>query len=299
MLGCGGAPLPAGPLEGAEPARRLAEGLGFTEGPLWDGRGERLLFTSLDEPLRSSGGRILAWSEPGKLETLRQPSGNANGLAFAPDGALLCAEHGSRGVTRRSAEGAFVPLADPPSGAPFNAPNDLAVRSDGTLYFTDPDFVGPEPPVLGFSAVWRLAPGSREAVTEAVLDGPNGLALAPDEHTLYVADMRRGRVLAFDVAPSGALSTERPFAASLPLADGLAVDGAGNVFVATAREDRGAVVAFAPDGWCWGSIPFPEPVRNCAFGGPDRRTLFVTAGGSLWSVRLPRALPANPLPGSR
>lgn len=265
---------------------RLATGLGFTEGPLWDPARGGLLFSALDRPLAGDGGRILFLDGAGTLTTERAPSGNANGLAFAPDGALLAAEHASRSVTRRDpASGRVTTLLAGFAGGPLNAPNDLAVRADGTLYATDPDLIGPPPPRPGFEGLYRLAPGAAEAQLEARLAGPNGVALAPDERTLYVSETRNGRVLAFPVEPSGALGPARELARDLPLADGLAVGPAGELLVATAVGARGAIAILAPDGTRRGAIALPEPARNCALGGADGATLFATAGGSVYAVR--------------
>lgn len=287
LLACGDrSPDGHDPLPGAGVPRRVVGGLVFTEGPLWDEARGGLLFTELERPLRGCGGRILFWQEPSTLTTLRAPSCNANGLALDRDGALLAAEHGSRSITRQDPEGQRATLVAGYGGQPLNAPNDLALRSDGTLYFTDPDFVGPAPPLLGFNGLYRLVPGEPEPRLEARLDGPNGVALAPDEATLYVSEMRLGEVLAFDVLPSGELGGRRVLARDAPDADGLAVDVEGNVYVATSAGETGAVLVFGPDGTRRGSIAIDEPARNCAFGGADRRTLFVTAGGSVWSVRM-------------
>ena len=282
------------PLAGIDgPATLVVTGYPFTEGPLWDERRGGLLFSQLDTPSnRCDGGATYLLTLPADVRAVRDPSCNANGLAFDPGGALLAAEHGSRSVTRSPADGAPRPLAERFDGKPFNAPNDVVVRSDGTVYFTDPSFIRVAAPRLGFDGLYRIEPDGETVVLEARLHSPNGVALSPDERTLYVSNMRRNEVVAFAVGPKGELDDERVFATGAPMADGLTVDANGNLFVATrvVRKDReeaaGAVLAFAPNGRRWGSIEVGETARNCAFGGEDRRTLFIAAGASIYSIRL-------------
>lgn len=280
------------PLAGFRPeATRVATGFGsLTEGPLWSDALGGLLFSALDAPTRECTGRTLLLRPPDRVEVLRDPSCNGNGLAFDSAGRLLVAEHGSRSLRRELAEGGFETLVSHYEGLPLNAPNDLAVRSDGTIYFTDPDFVRPAPPRLGFNGLFRYGAGA-ELVLEARMDSPNGVALSPDEATLYVTNMQRGKLEAFRVLADGSLDGRRTLISGLASPDGMTVDPAGNLYVALQRGGRGAVAVHAPDGRRWGEIAIPEPARNCAIGGKNRRTLFVTAGTSVYRVDL--AIPGS------
>lgn len=273
---------PTDPLEGASGARLIQGGFAFLEGPHWtDGA---LLFTDIP---RSTIHRLTL---PDTVEELRNPSGAANGLATLPDGRLLAAEHENRRVSVTEADGSVVGFATDFEGSAFHSPNDLAVRADGTVYFSDPPYgLDGRPRELDFNGVFRRAPdGALETVWRGDASSrPNGVALSPDASVLYVAYTAAGLVRAFDVAADGSTSGERIFAEGTPNADGMAVDADGNLFVATAD----GVVALAPDGSRWGTLEVPETPSNCAFGGPDGRTLFVTARSGLYAfdLRVPGA----------
>ena len=220
----------------------------------------------------------------------RADSGQSNGLNSDEDGLLLAAEHANRRVSRTLANGTVVTVASEYLGDPLNSPNDIAVRSDGTIYFTDPPFgINPATQqVLEFNGVFRVAPdGELTAEREgAKSTRPNGVVLSPDERILYVSDSAGG-VMAFDVNPDGSLSTERPFTTALDIADGMAIDAAGNLFVTT----HNGVEVFDPSGSPWGIIEVPDGrfPPNCAFGGTDARTLYITAEEAVYRVLL-----ANP-----
>jgi gluconolactonase len=178
------------------------------------------------------------------------------------------------------------------NGQRFSSPNDIAVRSDGTVYFTDPDYglTLPGDREIAFNGVFRVPPGGA-AVAEwqgtVGVNQPNGVVLSPDEQTLYVTDTHQGRLLAFDVAGDGSLSGLRVLRAGLQIPDGMSVDVDGNVWIATWAPSLEVVTA---DGTPWGTVPLPQSGTNCAFGGADLRTLYVTAGTGLFSL-------ATTLPG--
>ena len=268
---------PPSPLDGASEARLLRDGFGFLEGPHWVG--DALLFTDIP---RST---IHRFTPPDAFDVFRMPSGAANGLATLPDGRLLAAEHQNRRVSVTEDDGSVTSFAADFDGGAFHSPNDLAVRSDGTVYFTDPPYgLDGRPRELDFNGVFRRAPdGSVDAIWRGAVDSrPNGVALSPDESILYVALTSAGEVLAFDVAADGSASGERRFVDGTPNADGMAVDADGNLFVTTAE----GVAVFAPDGARWGTLSVPETPANCAFGGADGATLFVTARTGLYAIDL-------------
>ena len=262
----------------------VADGFNFTEGPTWRAADQKLLFT--DIPANT----IYELTPPSTIEVFRADSSNANGLDSDVDGLLLAAEHGSRRVSRTLADGTIVDVASEYLGDPLNSPNDIAVRSDGTIYFTDPPYgISPGQQVLEFNGVFRVAPnGDLTAEWEgATSTRPNGLVLSTDELTLYVADTTGNVVMAFDVASDGSLSVPRTFIDDVTGPDGMAIDAEGNLFV----TDTTGVRVYDPDGNLWGTIEVPDNrvPANCAFGGEDARTLYITARQALYEVLL-----ANP-----
>lgn len=267
------------PLEGLGAIELAAGGLQFAEGPVW--RGDHVLFTDIDADT------IYRLDPPSGLSTFRTPSDQANGLALDIDGTLLAAEHATRRLSRTQAGGTVVSLVETWMGDRFNSPNDLAVRSDGTVYFTDPDYglADLNDRELAFNGLFRL---TSVGVVEVEWQGtppvnqPNGIALSPDETVLYLVDTEQGEIRAFDVAADGSLSGERLFAGSLSVPDGLCVDRGGNVWVATWGE---GLVALAPDGSRWGAVALPNAATNCTFGETFDRDLYVTTLDTLYRLR--------------
>lgn len=265
---------------------KLAGGFKFTEGPTSDADGT-VYFT--DQP----NDRILKWSVDGQLTTFLQPAGRANGMCFDRQGRLIaCADETNAlwriDVTRRT----VTVLAWQYEGRPFNGPNDVWVAPNGDLYFTDPYYQRPwwkhkEPPQPG-QHVYRLsADGQRLTRVADDLQQPNGITGSPDGKTLYVADIRAGRTYAYDIQPDGSLANKRLFCEAG--SDGMTIDAAGNLYL----TGRGVLV-FDRTGKRLGTIEVPENwTANVAFGGPDRRTLFITADTGLYSVRT-RFPGANP-----
>lgn len=270
---------PVNPLDGIGAVELVDDGYMFLEGPTWRAADGVLLFS--DIPANT----IYQLEPPSTITTFRSPSGNSNGLDTDVDGLLLAAEHGNRRVSRTLGDGQLVDVAASYQGMSLNSPNDLAVRSDGTIYFTDPPYGIPagESQELSFNGVFRVAPGGAlTAEWEGALSSrPNGIALSPDEQVLYVADTT-GPVRAYDVAGDGSLGNERVLTAAVANADGMAIDTAGNLFVTTAT----GVKVFAPDGSEWGTISVPQQPANCAFGDGDARTLYITARTGLYRVRV-------------
>lgn len=277
-LGPEDAGLPVDPLEGTGTPEVRAGGFGFTEGPVW--HAGRLLFSDIP------GDRIHALGSEG-ASVFREPSEHSNGL-FARDGALYACLHGSRRVVRITDSGELEVLADAFEGRRLNSPNDLVVAADGTVYFTDPEWGiidDLNQRELDFNGLFRIDPqGGLHREWSAPWQGhgntprPNGVALSPDGRTLYMADDAGARVLVFDVADDGSLG-ERSTWSVAPTPDGLTVDVAGNLYVATAQ----GVEVYSPAGDRWGAVSLASP-SNVSFGGNGRRTLFVTAGAELLSV---------------
>ena len=262
----------------------LASGFGFTEGPLW--YGDSLLFSDIPN------NRIVRWKalpEGSELTTFRTPSGNSNGLTLDRSGRLIACEHSTRRVTRTESDGTITVLAERHQGKRLNSPNDVVVRSDGSIYFTDPPYglagltAWKE---LPFNGVYRLAPNGELDLLVDDFDRPNGLAFSPDERILYVNDTARGHIRAFDVAAEGQITNGRVL---IDMAgegqgrpDGMKVDIEGNIYC----TGPGGFWIIDPAGKCLARVLPPELPANLAWGGADRRSLFLTAQTGLYRVRL-------------
>jgi gluconolactonase len=178
-------------------------------------------------------------------------------------------------------------LADRHEGGRLNSPNDVVVRSDGVIYFTDPPYgIEPEQKEQAFNGVYRITPGGEPEIVAEDFERPNGLAFSPDESVLYIDDSAHRHVRAFDVRPDGALTKSRVLASmdhpQPGSPDGMKVDSKGHLYVAGAT----GVWVFEPDGTRLGVIVPPERPSNCAWGDEDRRTLYITAQASLYRIRV-------------
>ena len=273
------------PLVGRGGVERVAGGFTFTEGPVWLAARGVLLFS--DVPADT----INQLQPPATITVFRRPTGESNGLGLDPQGRLIASEGGNRRVSRTLTEGTVVTVADRWQGKRLNSPNDNITRSDGTIYFTDPPYGLPpgQPRELDFQGVFRVDPGGTLHLESTEFNRPNGVALSPDEKTLYVDDTEDGLVRKFPVRRDGSLGASTTFVPSTGGGgDGMAVDDAGNVYVAT----DGGIKVYRPNGAPWGTIPVPEVPSNCAFGGADRKTLYITAKTSLYRVAL--RIPGRP-----
>jgi gluconolactonase len=267
---------------------RLATGFTFTEGPVWHPQEHHLLFSDMPADVRRR------FSARG-IEEVMRPSHKANGLTYDADLRLIACEHATSSLVRFTADGRREVLASRFEGRELNSPNDVVVRSDGSIWFTDPWYgrmpvYGVERPrQLGWQGVFRLPPGG--AAPELVVDRwafemPNGLCFAPDERRLYVNDTARALVRVFEVAPDGRLDGGRLLASGLVsetrpgVPDGMKCDAQGHVWV----TGPGGVWVLDPDGRHLGTVRVPELVANLAWGGVDGRTLFMTATTSLYAV---------------
>jgi gluconolactonase len=263
---------------------RVATGLQFTEGPVWMPEGY-LLFSDIP------ANRIYRLV-PGAASTVwRADSGSSNGLTLDRSDLLIACEHGNRRVSVTRAGGVVEALAERWEGARFNSPNDAAVRTDGSIYFTDPPYgLGDRPREIAFQGVYRIRPDGRIDCLVKDFVKPNGIALSPDESVLYVADTEANHVRCFAVAPDGALGAGRVLA-DVKTPDGMKVDRAGRLFVTSGD----GVVVVAPDGARVTVLAVPETPANCAFGDADAKTLYITARNSVYRVRLatPGILPGK------
>jgi gluconolactonase len=268
----------------------LHTGMRWAEGPVWFADAGCLLLSDVPS------NRILRWVEGQGASVYREPASNANGNTRDRQGRLLTCESGGRRVVRTELDGSQTVLADRYQGKRLNSPNDVVVKSDGTIWFTDPDygilsdFTGNKAPSeIGACHVFRIDPSSGELSSVCGdMVKPNGLAFSPDERILYVADSGASHdpegphhILAFDVGEHGALRNRRVFAVIDPgIPDGFRVDVDGHVW--TSAED--GVHCIAPDGELIGKISVPETVANLTFGGPKRNRLFIAAASSLYAV---------------
>lgn len=314
LWGCGSPPAepetaPAIPLPTAVLAPgasiELATSVAFTEGPA-AGPDNLLYFSEIN------GNRILRLLPDGSWDEFRRPSRRANGLAFDQQGRLIAcegaAEGGGRQVTRTNLDtGEMETLASEFEGKRLNSPNDLVVAQNGRIYFTDPRYGSQDGRELETEDVYLIDTDGalRRVATRPDIAKPNGIALSPDQKILYVADTQPGenggpteaRVMAFDVAEDGSLSNPRSiysFGAGRGI-DGMAVDVEGNLYGAAglttnAPSNDAGVYVISPEGELIGLIPLPEDsVTNCAFGGSDLKTLYVTAGKQLFEIRTKNA----------
>ncbi|MEG5067496.1 SMP-30/gluconolactonase/LRE family protein [Microcoleus sp. B3-A4] len=261
---------------------KVAGDFQFIEGPIWHPDGF-LLFSDIPANI------IYKLTSNQQVEVFRRPSGKANGNTLDKENRLLTAEHENRRVSRTEKDGQVITLADRYQGKKFNSPNDLVVKSDGSIYFTDPSYgVSKEQEEFGFYGVYRLASDGKLTLLVKDLVLPNGLAFSPDEQKLYVNNSEAGYIAVFDVKPDGTVTNERLFAADLKDAsqggvpDGLKVDLEGNVY----STGPGGVWIFSPDGKLLGKISVPETATNVAWGESDRKTLYITANTSLYRIRL-------------
>ena len=278
---------------------RLATGFGFTEGPSWHPDGFYYFVDIRKSTLhRITPGRVPE-GEARTVEVVRTETGEGNGTTFDLQGRLVMCEGGNRRVTRMAADGRVEVVVDRYEGKRFNRPNDVACRSDGSLFFTDPGLRVPlAQRELPYAGVYRVAPDGTTTLF-ADCEYPNGLAFSPDERVLYVANTRWTQYIhAFELDAGGALARRRIFADMSSddtdgVPDGMKVDVEGRVYC----TGPGGTWVFAPDGKKLGIIRTPEVPANLAFGGPDLRTLFFTAKTSIYTLRL--KVPGQPHPWYR
>lgn len=276
---------------------KLAEGFKFTEGPVWTAGG--LLFSD------PNANTIYKYSTDGKLSVFKTPSGysgsdigeyrqpGSNGITLNPAGNIVFDQHGNRRVVRLEKDGSETVLADKFEGKRLNSPNDLVYRSDGTLFFTDPPFglpkFGDDPrKELAYSGVYSLGDGKLQLLTKE-FNGPNGIALSPDEKYLYVGnwDENRKVVYRYELQTDGTIKNGKRFYDFTPVKgedaiDGIKVDVEGNLYVSA----PGGLHIVSPEGKHLGVIVIPQHVHNMAWGDDDGKTLYLCARTGLYRIRL-------------
>ena len=266
---------------------KLATGFLFTEGPLWHAQDRYLLFSDMP------GDHLRKWSPAGGVATFRKPCAQSNGLAWDRERRLIVCEHATSRLTRTETNGSSTVLASHYDGKELNSPNDVVVKSDGAIYFSDPtygrkEYYGnPRPLQLDFRGVYRVSPdGQSLSLLAGDFGQPNGLCFSLDEKQLYVNDTDRQHIRLFDVRGDGTVANGRIWAetrgegAGAP--DGMKIDSAGNIYCC----GPGGIHVFAPDAACLGVIRTPEYTANFCFGDDDLRSLYVTAATSLYRLRV-------------
>lgn len=282
---------------GAKPTRENAEGAG--EGPAWNPKSGTLYFTG--------GGKISQRDAAGKPGVFRENAGGPNGLTFDLEGRLVTCEARNRRITRTEADGSITVLADKFEGKRFHSPNDLSIDSKGRIYFSDPRYGSRDGMEMDVEGVYRIdAPGKVSRVLGAEVERANGVLVSPRDEYLYVADNNNNKMggarklWRFPLRPDGTVDT-----AARKLIfdwldgrgpDGVKMDSKGRLFVAgglnrphppyeTAEKFKGGVYILSGEGKLLDFVPVPvDEVTNCVFGGKDLKTLFITAGGTLWSI---------------
>jgi gluconolactonase len=283
---------------------RLGTGFTFTEGPLWHPDGY-LLFSDMPGDVRRR------WDEENGVQEVANPSNKGNGMTWDLDGRLLVCEHVTSSVVRMDPDGkggGREVLATHYDGKELNSPNDVVVKSDGAIYFTDPTY-GRMPGFgiereqdLDFQGVYRIPPGGGDL--QLLIDDfvqPNGLCFTADEKTLYINDTDRAHIRAFDVQDDGTIANGRVVAEGIgsgdlaigDLVDGMKLDERGNIYV----TGPGGVCVFDPEGSQLGTIEVPENVGNINWGGPDWNWLFIAASTSMYRVKC--SVSGNRLPYMR
>jgi len=264
---------------------RVCTGFQFLEGPVWvdeespllaatDARSGGLIFSDIP------ASRLYCLAS-GRTGVVRAPTGQANGNALDPQGMLLSCEHENRRISRFDGANAAHSVVDRYDGKRLNSPNDVTVRGDGMIFFTDPPYgVADEDRELDFQGVYCVEPGSPDPVLLSDdFEKPNGLAFSGDEAMLYIADTEKGHLRSFSVASDGALSGDSLFC-ECERPDGICVDTASNVWVACME----GIEIFDSGGERIGVVPLPERPANIAFGGDSSRTLYICARTSVYAV---------------
>jgi len=266
---------------------QVATGFMFTEGAMWNGKAGELTFSDMP------GDVVRKWSAENGVTVFRQPSNNANGHYYDLEGRLVSCEHATSRVIREEHDESITVLATHYDGRELNSPNDVIVRSDGAIYFSDPTYGRMDvfgllrEQDLDFQGVYRIDPGSGDlTLLAADFLRPNGLTFSLDEKQLFVNDTDRGHVRVFDVAGDGSITGGEVWAVPEGPGeggcDGMKVDSEGNLYT----TGPGGIFVYAPDATCLGVIQVPEVAANFTWGDGDLKTLYITASTSLYRTRV-------------
>ena len=255
---------------------KIATGYFFTEGPAWS-RDGFLVFSDVPN------NRLLEFKFGEKTTQFRANSNGAMGNAFDSQGRLYTCETHSRRITRTDKRGKVETLVERYGGKQFNAPNDIVVRKDGQVFFTDPAFGNQEDTRdLDFFGVYHVSPRGEVDLIAKPKGRPNGIALSPNGRILYVSNSDEHNIRAYDLDSKGAASNERVLVAGIDgIADGLRTDEKGNLYLAANK-----IEVYSPDGKPLGSIALSETPSNLTFGDEDLQSLFVTARTSVYRIHL-------------
>ncbi|UCH15540.1 MAG: SMP-30/gluconolactonase/LRE family protein [Bacteroidales bacterium] len=262
--------------QGAE-LEKIADGFQFVEGPVWvDGVG--LLFSDIPANI------VYQWTDESGTSEYLNPSGNSNGLALDLQNRLLLAQHGNRRLARIDSSGFETALATHYDGKKLNSPNDIAVKSDGSIFFTDPPYgISPDQEELGFYGIYRLSPSGSLQLMDNSLQRPNGIAFSPDETKLYVGDSEANTIFVWNVTDDTLITDKQQFAYmdGPGGTDGMKVDEEGHLF----STGPYGVWVFATDGTVLDTIVVPGQTTNCNWGDDDRKTLYITSGSAVYRIR--------------
>ena len=277
---------------GNAPVKQLATGFDWVEGPVWFGDANYLLFSDIPN------NRIVRWTPGDGISTYRNPSNYTNGHTRDLQGRLVSCEHGTRRVTRTEHDGSITVIADSFDGKRLNSPNDVVVKSDGSIWFTDPHY-GIMTDYEGFRSeqelpcnLYRVSPEGEISAVVTDMDCPNGLAFSADESVLYVADTGKmfdanadQRIRRYDVTGDTTANGTDFHKINNGIADGFRLDTDGNIWSSAGD----GVHCIAPDGRLLGKILIPEVVSNVCFGGRAKHQLYITASTSLYAITLNRS----------
>ena len=255
----------------------IADGFQFVEGPVWnDSLG--LLFSDMP------ANKIYRWTPEDSISIFLDPSGNSNGLTYDLMQSLILTQTGLRRVARLVSNGSQTSLTHSFDGKKFNSPNDIVVKSDGSIFFTDPPFNIPQgqKQELSFAGIYRISPTGSLMLLDSSLTLPNGICFSPDESMLYVNDSQARIIYVWDVVGDSTIVNKRKFASITPVgyADGMKVDLSGNLYCAGPL----GVWIFASNGTVLDTIMVPGHTTNINWGGKDGKTLYITAGNSVYRI---------------
>ncbi len=257
---------------------KIATGFLQPEGPVW--KDSVLLFSDIQ------ANTIYQWSSADSIKTYLHPSDSSNGLTLDHQGRLVLTQMELRRVARQEPDGSIILLASTFRGKKFNSPNDLVVKSDGSIFFTDPDFNIPSPyhSELNFQGIYRISPTGSIKLLDSTFDKPNGICFSQDEKKLYVNESHQCKIYVWDVVNDSTITNKKLFY-QIPesgYADGMKVDPAGNVYCTGPT----GVWIISSEGKYLDKIAMTETPSNCNWGDADGKTLYITAGHSLYRIRL-------------